>query len=246
MYIFYRIIEPFESKYRNIICEVTEFLQCCIYALLFLYSTCRLESTDSTALYIGYMIIILVMMLILLNFGMLMLNLFSGFFIFICKFNKLREAIQLGDLISRKIGSIKMKEFTYEKIWKDPTTGLLYKQAMFNRLYTSYRDKATQYEPNFKQIEKKSKTINKKVEKNFELDETDNSLRKLKEDEIEMRIIHEQVIEEKREDFFNKKNIHNEDQLQKGEIENQEPPLKNEIFHIEDKINKGEQSKNKL
>ena len=205
MYLFMRIVEPFETKYRNMICEITEFLECCIYGLLFLYNTCRLESTDDTALYIGYVTILLVIIIIILNFGKLLLNLLFGFAQFICKFNKLRQAVQLGDSISQKIESIKMREFTYEKIWKDTKTGLWFKQAMYNHRLVTFTDRGTQYESNFKPKEEKKKTITpdkKKTENIFKSEEIDTSKRKLKENECEMVVIDEQEIEEK-SDFYN-------------------------------------------
>ena len=55
MYLFIRIVEPFENKYRNMVAEITQILQSCLFGLLFLYYTCRMESTDDTALYIGYL-----------------------------------------------------------------------------------------------------------------------------------------------------------------------------------------------
>ena len=117
MYLFIRIIEPFENKYRNMVAEMTEILQSCLFGLLFLYYTCRMETTDDTALYIGYLTIIIVVIIIVLNFGVLIINLFYGIATYICKFNTLGEMVKLGDLISEKIESIKMKEFTYEKVW---------------------------------------------------------------------------------------------------------------------------------
>ena len=37
------------------VAEITQILQSCLFGLLFLYYTCRMESTDDTALYIGYL-----------------------------------------------------------------------------------------------------------------------------------------------------------------------------------------------
>ena len=226
MYTFIRIIEPFENKYRNMICEITEFLQCCLYGLLFLYYTCRLESTDDTALYIGYLTIILVIIIILLNFGMFILNLLCGSLKFICQFNKLREAIQLGDLISEKIASIKMKEFTYEKIWKDPKTGIWYKKAMFSHKLVTYREKGTQCDFNCNPNEKKPKT-SEICEKSLDFEDVDNSQRKFKEGDLEMGVINEREFPGTRnltdtKDFPNKKDFlkyHNnlEDNIEIGE-----------------------------
>ena len=145
MYLFTRIIQPFEDQSRNIITEITEWLLCCIYCLLFLYKSSRLATTDPTALYIGYITILLVILIIILNFGLLILNLLHGVINFICSFNKLREAIQLGDKISQKISSIKMREFTYDKVYKDNKSGIWYKQSMFNKKLVNFWDKSTQY-----------------------------------------------------------------------------------------------------
>ena len=112
MLFYIRIVEPFETKYKNMVFEIKEILQSCLYGLLFLYYTCHMETTDDTALYIGYLTIIIVVIIIVLNFGMLIINLFYGIIINICKLNKLRELVKMGDLISEKIESIKMKEFT--------------------------------------------------------------------------------------------------------------------------------------
>ena len=221
MYIFIRIIEPFENKYRNMISEITEFLQCCLYGLLFLYYTCRLESTDDTALYIGYLTIILVIMIILLNFVMLILNLLYGFVTFICQFNKLREAIQLGDLISEKIASIKMKEFTYEKIWKDPKTGIWYKKAMFSHKLVTHSEKATQCDLNCKPKEKKPKSSEvSKCEKSLDLEDIDNSLRKFKEGDLEMVAINERDFSGTRDIFKSRNNenlLYVENNIELGE-----------------------------
>ena len=186
MYLLIRIIEPYETKYRNMFCEITEFLQCCLYGLMFLYQSCRLEATDDTALYIGYITIFIVCLIIVLNFALLLMNLFHGILTYICKFNTLREAIKMGDLISEKIDSIRMKEFTFEKVWKNPANGLWYKKSMFNHQLVTFSEKATQYKITDIEINvnKKKKNQSPKFEKDIGIQDFDESGRKLRENEI--------------------------------------------------------------
>ena len=85
------------------VAQITEILYSCLYGLLFLYYTCRIETTDDTGLYIGYLTIIIVVIIIVLNFGVLIINLFYGITAYICKFNTLGQMVKMGDLIIEKI-----------------------------------------------------------------------------------------------------------------------------------------------
>ena len=151
-----------------------------------------METTDDTALYIGYLTIIIVVIIIVLNFGVLIINLFYGIATYICKFNTLGEMVKLGDLISEKIESIKMKEFTYEKVWKDAKTGLWYKQSMFNHRLVTFHEKATQYRlSDIKNKENKNKIQIPKIEKVIQILDLDKSQRKLKEEDMEIEMNHQ-------------------------------------------------------
>ena len=116
-----------------------------------------------------------------------------------------------------------MKEFTYEKNYKDPKTGFWFKQAMFNHRLVTYSDRGTQCDSNFK-IKEKNKKIpkittpeNKKCDKTIEFEEIDNSKRKLRADEVEMEMgFHKQEFGIRKEFSpisLNKENILNEESI---------------------------------
>ena len=146
MYLYIRIVEPFENKYRNMISEITEFLQCCLYCLLFLYYQSKVQTQDETGLYIGYISIVILIIIIVLNFSMMIINIFFTCLKMFYKFNKILTEYKLGEKISKKFESIKMREFTYEKYQKDLKTGVWFKRSIFHRKVEKRRDNFTQYE----------------------------------------------------------------------------------------------------
>lgn len=100
MYLYIRIVQPYKYQFKNIVSELTEFLQCCLYSLLFLYHNSTLASLDETALYIGYISIFIMIIIILINFIMMM----ADFVILAVNFIKLRrkkkgkQMIEFNDL----------------------------------------------------------------------------------------------------------------------------------------------------
>ena len=182
MYLIIRIVEPFEKKYRNIISEITELLQCCLYSLIFLYNQNKLGSLDEGGLYIGYIAVFILAIIIALNFGMLMFNMIMTLLEILCKFNKIRTQIQLGEKISRTIDNLRIKDFTYEKIVKDIKSGIWYKSSLSNQKLIRHRDNSTQYEnplfskKNKEKIKLKYKNLNEDNKSNEYIDKSSNEI----------------------------------------------------------------------
>ena len=169
IYLIIRINEPFVNKYQNIISEITELLQCCLYSLIFLYHQNKIPSSDEGGLYIGYISVIILSIIIALNFGMMIFNMFFSIIETVYKLNKIRTEIQIGDKISKTIDNLRMREFTYEKIVKDLKSGIWYKSSLCNKRMIRNKDKSTQYEnPIFKKIILNDKNLNENNKSNDE------------------------------------------------------------------------------
>ena len=134
MYLYIRIVEPFENKYRNIIAEITEFLICCLYCLFFLFNQSKIQSMDETGLYIGYISIFILTIIIVLNFGIFVLNFFVSIINFIYRLNMIGKELKLSENILKKFKIIKMKEFSYNKYWKDLKSGVWYNRFLIKKL----------------------------------------------------------------------------------------------------------------
>ena len=168
MYFYTRIFEPLDDKYKNMIAEITELLQCCLFLLLYLYKTCKMETSDSTALIIGYISIIILIVIIVLNFAMILISIMLLMYRYILSRiwtldSTLKKELKVADYISKKIDLWNMEEYTYEKIIKNDKTGTQYIQT-FSRKKVEKNSKSIQIEEQDLNLKLK-KSEEKKYEK---------------------------------------------------------------------------------
>ena len=171
MYLIITIIEPFSDKYRNIVARLTEFLQFLLYLHLFLYQKSKISTIDDTALYVGYFTIVILTIIIILNFGMLLVNIILLTFRYFFKINLLQHEIKLGEYLSKKMDSWHMEQFSYEKIRKDVKTGKIYQEIFRRRVMDKKSNRRTLNKSSSNSGKKQSSSNSGKKQSNNSHDE---------------------------------------------------------------------------
>lgn len=170
MYFYIRMVQPYLSKIKNIIGELTEILQCFLYGLLFLYNRIKLESLDDIALYLGYITIFNLITIILLNFLALLAYYVSGigFYIYnLTNISKIHYIMNFADSMFANIEKFKWEDFSLDKVYFHEKKRRLYKMVIANEEVIKKCDKAIQFGSDHTHVKSSKISSNEEKSKKF-------------------------------------------------------------------------------
>jgi len=122
---------------------------CCV--CLFVYFYVRISEPFSDKYRNIICEIMILTIIIVLNFGLLLVNLIILTFRYVLKvkfygmFNPIRAEIKVAEYITKKIELWNMEEYSYEKVIRDDKSGIMYLQT-FSRIKMQNNNKSTQYD----------------------------------------------------------------------------------------------------